>query len=110
MVTRWIFTAFVILLALQRVYELHLSRKNEAIIRARGGCEHAAWQVQAMKALHVCWFVAMLAEVLGLHRPLVPVLSVVALVTFVAGQTLRYAAILSLKWRWTVRVMTIPGL
>ncbi len=110
MVTRYVFTAFVILLALQRIFELRLSRRNEAIIRSRGGHESAAWQVYAMKALHLGWFVAMLAEVYGLRRPFIPGLSLLALAIFAAGQTLRYAALLSLKWRWTVRVMVIPGL
>ncbi len=110
MVTRWIFTAFVTLLALQRLYELRISRRHEVIIRSRGGHEYAAWQVQAMKALHAAWFIAMLAEVDGLHRPFIPGLSLVALITFAAGQSLRYAAMWSLKWRWTIRVMTIPGL
>jgi methyltransferase len=98
------------LLALQRSYELHLSRRNEAIIRSRGGREYAAWQVQAMKALHAGWFIAMLVEVHALRRPFIPGLSLVALVIFAAGQRLRYAALLALQWRWTVRVMTVPGL
>ena len=110
MVTAWIFTGFVFLLALQRLYELRLSRRNEAIIRARGGHEYAAWQLQAMKALHGGWFIAMLVEVYALRRPFIPGLAFAALITFAAGQSLRYVAILSLKWRWTVRVMTIPGL
>ncbi len=110
MVSRALFTAFVILLALQRLYELRISRRHEAIIRSRGGREHAAWQVQVMKALHASWFVAMLVEVYALRRPFIPALSALALLVFAAGQSLRYAALLSLKWRWTVRVMTIPGL
>ena len=110
MVTHWIFTALIILLALQRWYELRLSGRNETIIRSLGGREYAAWQVQAMKALHVGWFIAMLVEVYALRRPFIPGLSLLALVTFAVGQSLRYAALLSLKWRWTVRVMTIPGL
>ncbi len=110
MVTRSIFTAFVLLLALQRLYELRISRRHELIIRSLGGREYAAWQSQAMKALHASWFIAMLLEVWGLHRPFLPVLSLSAVATFAVGQALRYAAILSLKWRWTVRVMTVPGL
>lgn len=109
MVTRWIFTGFVILLALQRLFELRLSARHEAIIHSLGGTEHAAWQVQAMKALHLGWFIAMLLEVYGLHRPFLPGLSLLALITLLTGQGLRYAAILSLKWRWTVKVMTLPG-
>jgi methyltransferase len=110
MVTTWIFTGFVLLLALQRCYELRLSGRNEAIIRSLGGREHAAWQVQAMKALHAGWFIAMLVEVHALHRPFLPVLSLLSLVTLMIGQSLRYAAILSLQWRWTVKIMTLPGL
>ncbi len=110
MVTRWVFTAFLILLALQRLYELRISRRHEAIIHSLGGREYAAWQVPAMKVLHAGWFIAMLLEVWGLHRPFLPGLSLLALVTFAAGQGLRYAAILSLNWRWTVRVMIVPGL
>lgn len=110
MVSPWIFTGLVALLALQRIYELRLSSRNEAIIRSRGGLEHAAWQVQAMTALHAAWFLGMLAEVHVLRRPFIPALSVFALITLIAGQSLRYAAILSLQWRWTVKVMTLPGL
>jgi len=110
MVTRWVFTGLVILLALQRVYELRLSGRNEVVIRSRGGPEHGAWQVGAMKALHAGWFISMLLEVYGLHRPFIPVLSLLALVTFLIGQSLRYAAIRTLDWRWTVKVMTLPGL
>ncbi len=72
MVTAWIFTTLVILLALQRLYELRLSSRNESIIRSLGGREYAAWQVKAMKALHAGWFIAMLFEVYGLHRPFIP--------------------------------------
>lgn len=80
------------------------------IIRSRGGREHAAWQVRAMKVLHAGWFLAMLLEVHGLRRPFLPGLSLFALITLLAGQSLRYAAIRSLGWRWTVNVMTLPGL
>ena len=110
MVTRWVFTGLVALLALQRIYELRLSGRHEAVIRSQGGREHAAWQVGAMKALHASWFIAMLVEVHGLHRSFLPGLSLLALVTLLAGQSLRYAAIRSLGWRWTVNVMTLPGL
>jgi len=63
-----------------------------------------------MKVLHAGWFIAMLVEVYALHRPFLPVISLLALVILLIGQSLRYAAILSLRWRWTVKVMTLPGL
>lgn len=110
MVTRWVFTGLVGLLALQRLFELRLSARNESIIRARGGREHAAWQAGAMKVLHGSWFIAMLLEVYTLRRPFLPGVSLPALLTLIVGQSLRYAAIRSLDWRWTVKVMTLPGL
>lgn len=110
MVTRAVFTGLVVLLALQRLYELRLSARNESIIRVRGGREHAAWQVRAMKVLHTGWFIAMLVEVYAWRRPLLPALCLLALVTLAIGQCLRYAAIRTLDWRWTVKVMTLPGL
>lgn len=110
MVTRWLFTGLVLLLALQRLYELRLSRRHEAILRARGEREHAAWQARAMTVLHAGWFAAMLVEVYAFHRPFIPALSLLALLTLIAGQSLRYAAIRTLDWRWTVKVMTVPGL
>ncbi len=109
MVTRWIFAGLVALLALQRLVELRLSRKNEARIFVEGGVEFAPEQYRMMKVLHSSWFAAMLVEVFALRRPFIPVLSLCALCLLVAGQTFRYAAIRTLGWRWTVRVMILPG-
>lgn len=107
--TRIIFIAIVLALALQRLFELRLSRRNEARILAAGGREHAPGHFVAMKTVHTLWFVAMIAEVLWLDRPFVPLLSLCALIVFLIGQSLRYAAIRTLGWRWTVRVLAIPG-
>ncbi len=109
MVTRWIFAGIVALLALQRLAELRLSRKNEARILAQGGIEVAPEQYRMMKVLHTSWFAAMLVEVFVLQRPFVPALSLCALCLLIAGQVFRYSAIRTLGWRWTVRVMILPG-
>lgn len=109
MVTRLIFTGILAALAVQRIAELRVSRRNEAGILARGGCEHAAGHYPVMQALHTLWFLAALLEVFLLRRPFVPALALAGLLILAAGQALRYAAILSLKNRWTVRVMTVPG-
>src|SRR5690606_28282517 len=104
------FTFLVSLVALQRALELRRSRRNEAFIRARGGREHAAWQMPFMRALHVGWLASTLLEVWLAHRPFEPWLAAVAVIAFTAGQLLRRAAMKTLGSRWTVRVMTIPGL
>lgn len=96
-------------LALQRVWELRLSRRNAAALLASGGREHAAAHYRTMKLLHTGWFLAMLVEVFLLRRRYRPRLAAVASAVFVLGQSLRYAAIRALGARWTTRVITVPG-
>jgi methyltransferase len=96
-------------LAAQRLLEKRLSRSNEARIRQAGGREHVPGQLWWMTGLHLSWFVAIVVELIHGQRPFLPWLAAPACLLFLAGQALRYAAIRSLGWRWTVRVMTVPG-
>jgi methyltransferase len=109
MVSRWIFSGFVILLAIQRLFELIISRRNERRIRAAGGIEYGGGHYRAMTVLHGAWLVSMIAETWLVNRPLIPAIFTAALILFGIGQCLRYSAILTLGWRWTVRVLVIPG-
>lgn len=108
--TRILFTVLVAGLAVQRLVELRWSRRNEQEILKRGGREHAPVQFEWMKVLHTTWFVSMLVEVFALKRKFPPLLASVAVLTLAVGQSLRYAAIRTLGWRWSVRVMTLPHL
>jgi methyltransferase len=109
MVTRALFTALVLFVAGERAIELERSRRNEAWIRARGGREHAPWQMPWMRALHAAWLLSSILEVWLERRPFVPWLAALAAVAFLGGQALRFTAMRTLGVRWTVRVMTIPG-
>ncbi len=111
-ITQGIFLGLVALLIAQRLVEMAISRRNEARIIAAGGREHAPGQFKVMALLHTAWFVAMVVEVLLDHprtgAPFLPWLAGVALGVTLLGQTLRYLAITTLGWRWSVRVMTVP--
>jgi methyltransferase len=107
--SRLLFSAFALLLGIQRLAELRLSRRNEARIQALGGYEVGQGHFRAMQILHTGWFAAMLLEAWLLKRPFLPGLALPAAVLFSAGQALRYAAILALGRRWSVRVMIQPG-
>ena len=109
MTTRWIFLMLLIALGIQRLYELRLSARNERRILESGGHEVAPNQYRVMKVLHIAWFISMLVEVFGLQRTFHPALALIAGFVFVAGQVLRYAAIHTLRDRWTVRVLVLPG-
>ena len=109
MVKRWLFACFVAALVMQRLLELRLSRKNERRMRQRGGREHTPETYRWIVSLHTAWFAAMLLEVFAGRRTFRPRLAALALSLFAAGQALRLIAIRTLGWRWSTRVMTVPG-
>ena len=95
--------------ALQRLLELRLSRSNEQRLKARGGREHAPEQMKWMTTLHCAWLLAIPFEVVLGDRRFEPILGYTALAVFACGQALRYMAIRTLKDRWCVRIITVPG-
>jgi methyltransferase len=109
MTSRWIFAGFVALIAAQRLVELRVSRRHEQELRASGGIEYGAGHYPVMVGLHTAWLVSMVGEVFVFNRPFLAGLFVPALALFLAGQALRYSAILTLGSRWTVRVLVLPG-
>ena len=109
MVTRLLFLSFVAALGVQRLFELRLSRRNEQQMRERGGGEHAPETYRWIVTLHAAWFAAMLLEVFARRRNFHSRLAWTAFGAFAAGQALRLAAIRTLGWRWSTRVMTVPG-
>jgi len=108
-VKRLLFAGFVAALGLQRLFELRLSRSNERRIRRSGGREHAPETYRWIVALHGAWFASMLLEVFAGGREFRPRLALLALSGFALGQALRLTAIRTLGWRWSTRIMTVPG-
>ena len=109
MVTRLLFLGFVAALGMQRLFELRLSRRNEQWMRRRGGREHAPGTYRQIVVLHAAWFAAMLLEVFAGRRKFHLQVAVLALSLFGAGQALRLTAIRTLGWRWSTRILTVPG-
>lgn len=107
--TRRLFAGFVAALGVQRLFEIRLSQRNERRIRQHGGREHAPETYRWIVTLHVAWFAAMLLEVFAGRRRFQPRLALPAFGVFAAGQALRLIAIRTLGWRWSTRIMTVPG-
>ena len=99
---------FVVLITLQRVLELLLSRRHERALMVKGAYERGAGHYPVVVGLHVGWLVSMLLEgwVRGVE---LSILWPFWLALFVGGQALRYWAILSIGERWTTRVVILPG-
>jgi methyltransferase len=106
MLTRTLFLLLWTLVVTQRLWEVRLSKKHEALLRAAGAREHAGAQMPWMVLLHALWLVAMPLEVWLLGRPFTFALGIPALFVFALGQSLRMLAIRTLGDRWTVRVVT----
>jgi methyltransferase len=98
----------VCLVAVQRLLELRLARRNEKRARARGAVERGGGHYPLIVGLHTLWLLSTLVE--GLARgPEFPVYWPAALAAFLLVQPLRYWAILSLGESWNTRILVVPG-
>ena len=98
----------VLVVALQRVLELALARRNERRVRARGAVERGRGHYPLIVGVHVLWLISTLVEGL-LRGPALPVYWPVALALFLMVQPLRYWAIFSLGDNWNTKILVVPG-
>lgn len=101
--------ALVLGIAVQRLLELRRSRRHEAWLKTRGAQEVAPRHFMAMRCLHAVWLGGCIIEAAWRQQGPGLVISMVALVILVLGQSLRFAAMSALQERWTVRILTLPG-
>ena len=104
------FAVLVSLVALERVAELAVSRRNTAWALARGGAEHGAGHYPAMVLLHAALLAGAVGEVAVAHRPFVPLLGWPMLLLVLASQGLRWWCISTLGRQWSTRVVVVPDL
>lgn len=100
--------AAVAAIAVQRLFELVLARRNERRARAKGAVERGRGHYPFMVGLHSLWIVCVLVEGL-LRGPEAPAWWPVPLVLFLVVQPLRYWAILSLGDAWNTKILVVPG-
>ncbi len=93
----------LVFVSLQRLFELLLSRRNEARLKLRGAVEAGAKHYPFMVALHVAWL-GVLWLFAWNREP-----NILLVAAFLALQPLRYWVIATLGDRWTTRVFVIPG-
>lgn len=98
------------LVALERVAELRVARRNAAWSLQNGGVEHGSAHYPIMVLIHTAMLVGAPLEVFLWERPLLPWLAVPCLALAVASQGLRWWVITVLGSRWNTRVIVVPGL
>lgn len=93
----------VAFVALQRLSELMLARRNTARLRAEGAVEFGATHYPIMVVLHGAWLGSL--AWLGHDRAVDPGW----LMFFISLQAARVWVLASLGNRWTTRVLVLPG-
>lgn len=104
------FTILIVLVAVERLVELAVSKRNLRWSREHGGVEYGKSHYPFMVALHVFLLVGSLVEVWVWQKPLIPALSWTMFGLVLASQALRWWCIVSLGKRWNTLVVVVPGL
>lgn len=99
------FTALLVAVGAARLFELRISRRRQAALRARGAALVPEPRFPVMVALHTSVLVGAGLEAWLAGRPPLPVLSAVALITVVAANALRIWVIATLGPHWNVRIV-----
>jgi methyltransferase len=107
--TGW-YVLLVLLVGVERLAELAVSKRNAAWSFARGGVETGRGHFPAMVALHTGLLAGCIVEVLVADRPFIPWLGWPMLVLALGSQALRWWCIATLGPRWNTRVIVVPGL
>lgn len=99
----------IVAVALERLAELVVSRRNRAWSRAHGGLEFGAGHYPVMVVLHTGLLAGCLVETIALHRPFIAALGWPMLAIVLAAQGLRWWCIATLGRQWNTRVVVVPG-
>lgn len=104
-----LFTALIVAVALERLVELVISKRNAAWSLARGGVETGQRHYLVMVVLHSAFLVGMLVEVWVRRPDPHPALVAPMLVLVIACQSMRAWCIHALGRHWNTRVIVVPG-
>ena len=110
MTSLWAFTVLIGLVALERLAELVVSKRNAAWSLERGGKETGFGHYPFMVVLHSGLLVGALVEAWWRRPEVSPALAWSMLVVVVAAQGLRWWCIATLGPRWNTRVIVVPGM
>ena len=102
------YIGLVLVVAVQRILELRLSKNNTKRLLDQGAVEVGSGHYPAMATLHTVWLFACIGEAMWRNQTPPMPLVVVGLTMLVIGQILRLVAIKTLGPRWTTRIIVVP--
>ncbi len=104
------YVLLVAAVALERLAELVVSKRNAAWSMARGGVETGRGHYPFMVVLHTGLLLGCVVEVVIFDPPFIPWLGWPMLALVLISQALRWWCISTLGRRWNTRVIVVPGL
>lgn len=99
---------FLLLIAVERLIELVVARRNAAWSFDRGGREFGRGHYPFIVALHTLLLVSCAVEVWTAHRPFIPWLGWTMVAVVVASTVVRWWCVSLLGHHWNPRLIVIP--
>ena len=103
------YAVLILLVGLERLAELVVSKRNARDAFARGGREYGRGHYPPMVVLHTGLLAGCVLEVLLADCPFLPALGVPMLADVLASHALRWWCINTLGRQWNTRVIVVPG-
>lgn len=100
---------FIVLIGVERLVELAVSRRNANWSFARGGREFGRGHYPAMVGMHTALLLSCMAEVFFAHRPFIPALGWPMVCVVAASTVVRWWCVAALGRHWNPRLIIVPG-
>lgn len=100
---------FILLIGVERLAELAVSRRNADWSFARGGREFGRGHYPVMVGMHTALLLSCIAEVAVAHRPFIPALGWPMVAVVVASTVVRWWCVTTLGKHWNPRLIIVPG-
>jgi methyltransferase len=101
----YLFLALLLAVAALRIFELRISKRHQQQMASRGAAKVKDPYFRWMAMFHTVVLSGAAAEVILLHRPLIPALALPMFLLFVAANLVRWWVIRTLGEHWNVQVV-----
>lgn len=103
------YLSFLVLNAIEMLWEVRVSSRNSAALLQRGAIEVAPALLPVMTMIYIVMYIGSGWEHIHLSRHISPAWALSFLALFVLAKLLKLWAVTSLGPNWTMRVLIVPG-
>jgi len=108
MIRLLLFIGLFLFIVFQRIIELQIAKRNERLLKARGGIEYGQTHYKYIVILHVLFLMAFFIESI-VKRVQLASWWWLALFIFVMAQVMRFWIIYSLGLYWNTKIIVLPN-